>query len=80
MPESEVADSDPLEDRLFRFSFPRLHGNGVFYFVPGADGRWAVAFREAVDVSHAEPGAFHALDHGRSKARCNAKSVRIKGR
>lgn len=36
--EDRVADSGPLEDRLYRFSFPDLRGNGVFYLVPGEHG------------------------------------------
>jgi 2-polyprenyl-6-methoxyphenol hydroxylase-like FAD-dependent oxidoreductase len=45
LPESQVADPRPLEDRLYRFSLPRLHGNAVFYFVPGEDGSVAVGER-----------------------------------
>jgi len=41
IPEGEIGDAGPLEDTLFRFSFPSLQGNGVFYFVPGEDGSTA---------------------------------------
>ena len=36
--ESELDDSSPIEDALPRLSFPELHGNAVFYFVPGPGG------------------------------------------
>jgi len=63
LPEAEVADPDPLEDTLFRFSFPRLGGNGVFYFVPGLDGSAAVGERlvnwaHYIPVPAGELGAF----------------------
>lgn len=36
--ERVIADSAPLEDTLYRFSFSKLGGNGVVYFVPGEGG------------------------------------------
>ncbi|MGE0133641.1 MAG: FAD-dependent monooxygenase [Dehalococcoidia bacterium] len=38
LPESELAEPDALDDALPRLSLPELHGNAVFYYVPGPRG------------------------------------------
>lgn len=69
LPEAEVDDSAPLEDTLFRFSFPNLGGNGVFYFVPGLDGSVApgerlVNWAHYIPVPAEELAAFLTDRHG----------------
>ncbi len=39
--ERDLADSDPLEDALYRIHYQGLPGNAVFYFVPGSSGSTA---------------------------------------
>jgi len=39
LPESEMPDSEPLENQVARLWYPGLDGNLVLYFIPGFDGR-----------------------------------------
>ena len=61
LPETDVDDTGPLEDTLFRFSFDDLGGNGVFYFVPGEDGS-VVPGERLVNWAHYVPVPEGELD------------------